>query len=167
MIALGTFTIFMLLNFGGDIFSSLLAERTDAEGISTLNSRDAIWLNAIGLLDSESIPLFGVGWNATPFLIVNTNLSFISEDGVYYPPHYHSIVIEYALGLGISSLFIWFYLIKRIWQTFNHHCYPAFFIFAFFLMSQSADFTFYPPKEVIVWSLMLGIAEGQYRHEHE
>lgn len=165
MIGLATFTIFILLNFAGDIFTSVIAERTNTEGISTLNSRDAIWLNALRQLDSGAIPLFGVGWNATPSLILKTNLSFISKDDVYYPPHYHSIIVEYALGLGISSLFIWFCLIKRIWQTFYHHCYPAFFIFAFFLTSQSGDFTFYPPKEVILWSLMLGIAEGQWRCE--
>jgi hypothetical protein len=166
IIGFATFTIFMLLTFAGDIFTSVIADRTDAEGISTLNSRDAIWINGLRQLDSGSIPLFGVGWNATPSLIVKTNLSFISKDGIYYPPHYHSIVIEYALGLGISSLFIWFCLIKRIWQTFYHHCYPAFFIFAFFFMSQSGDFTFYPPKEVIIWSFMLGLAEGQWRFEH-
>jgi len=166
MICLGIFMIFMLLNFGGDLFASVIAERTDAEGISTLNSRDVIWKHAWELLDSGYIPLFGVGWNATPSVIVNTNLSFISEDRVYYPPHFHSILIEYGLGLGISSLFIWFCLIKRIWQTFYHHCYPAFFIFAFFLMSQSGDFTFYTPKVLIIWSLMLGLAEGQWRVEH-
>ena len=166
IIGFAIFTIFMLLNFAGDIFASVIADRTDAEGISTLNSRDVIWQHALGLIDSGYIPLFGVGWNATPSLIVKTNLSFISKDDVYYPPHFHSILIEYALGLGISSLFIWFCLIKRIWQTFYHHCYPAFFIFAFFFMSQSGDFTFYPPKEVIIWSLMLGLAEGQWRFEH-
>jgi len=34
------------------------------------------------------------------------------------------------------------------------------------LMSQSGDFTFYRPKELIIWSLMLGLAEGQWRFEH-
>jgi hypothetical protein len=166
IIGFATFTIFMLLNFGGDIFSSLIADRTDSEEISTLNSRDAIWVNGLQQIASDSIPLFGVGWNATPSLIIKTNLSFIHDDTVYYPPHYHSILLEYALGLGISSLFIWFFLFKRIWQTFYHHCYPAFFIFAFFLMSQSGDFTFYRPKELIIWSFMLGLAEGQWRLEH-
>jgi len=166
MIGFTIFAIFMLLNFGGDIFASVIADRTDTEGLATLNSRDAIWKHALALLDLGYIPMFGVGWNATPSLIVNTNLSFSDKDGVYYPPHFHNIVIEYACGLGISSLFIWFCLIKRIWQTFYHHCYPAFFIFAFFLMSQSGDFTFYRPKELIIWSLMLGLAEGQWRFEH-
>ncbi len=131
IIGFATFTIFILLTFAGDIFTSVIADRTDPQGISTLSSRDAIWLNGLRQIESGSIPLFGVGWNATPSLIIKTNLSFISKDDVYYPPHYHSIVIEYALGLGISSLFIGFCLIKRIWQTFYHHCYPAFFIFAF------------------------------------
>ena len=166
MIGFTIFAIFMLMNFGGDVFASVIADRTDTEGLATLNSRDAIWKHALTILDSGYIPLFGVGWNATPSLIVNTNLSFIDKEGVYYPPHFHSIVIEYACGLGISSLFIWFCLIKRIWQTFYHHCYPAFFIFAFFLMSQSGDFTFYRPKELIIWSLMLGLAEGQWRIEY-
>jgi hypothetical protein len=166
MIGFTIFAIFMLLNFGGDIFASVIADRTDAEGISTLSSRDVIWKHALELLDSGYIPLFGVGWNATPSVIIKTNLSFISKDSVYYPPQFHSILIEYGFGLGISSLFIWFCLIKRIWQTFYHHCYPAFFIFAFFLMSQSVDFTFYRPKVLIIWSLMLGLAEGQWRVEH-
>ncbi|MEG3934348.1 O-antigen ligase family protein [Microcoleus sp. T3_B1] len=166
MIGVTIVSLFLLLTFGGDIFASVIAERTDTEGLSTLNSRDAIWGHAMMMFDSGYIPLFGIGWNATPYLIVNTNLSFIDKDGVYYPPHFHSIVIEYACGLGISSLFIWFCLIKRIWQTFYHNLYPAFFIFAFFLMSQSGDFTFYRPKELIIWSLMLGLAEGQWRLEH-
>ena len=42
-----------------------------------------------------------------------------------------------------------------------HRCYPSFFIFAFFLLSQSVDFTCYKPKEVIIWSLMLlGLPKG-------
>jgi O-Antigen ligase len=166
MIGFIIFAVFMLLTVGADIFASVIADRTDTEELATLNSRDAIWKHALMIMDSGYIPPFGVGWNATPSLIVNTNLSFINKDEAYYPPHFHNIVIEYACGLGISSLFIWFCLIKRIWQTFYHHCYPAFFIFAFFLMSQSGDFTFYRPKELILWSLMLGLAEGQWSVEH-
>ena len=48
-----------------------------------------------------------------------------------------------------------------------YRCYPSFFIFAFFLLSQSVDFTCYKPKEVIIWSLMLGLAEGQWQSERE
>jgi O-Antigen ligase len=166
MAGFAIFSIFMLLNFGGDIFASVIAERADTEGISTLNSRDEIWKHALGILNSGYIPLFGIGWNATPSLIFKTNLIFMTENGIYYPPHFHSILIEYGLGLGVSSLFIFYFLIKRIWQTFYHRCYPAFFIFAFFLMSQSGDFTFYTPKALIIWSLMLGLAEGQWRVEH-
>ncbi len=36
-------------------------------------------------------------------------------------------------------------------------------IFSFFLLSQSLDFTFFRPKEIVLWALMLGLAEGEFQ----
>ncbi|RCJ37354.1 hypothetical protein A6770_14590 [Nostoc minutum NIES-26] len=160
--------VVILLNYGGDLYTSLIANRTNIDEISTLNSREFIWDNALKLLQSERIPILGIGFNATPSLIKSANIVFVDSYGqLQSPEHFHNIFIEYGFGLGIFSLFIFYYMFKRVWQTFKNNCYPAFFIFASFLICQSADFTFYQPKQVIIWSLMLGLAEGQWRVEHE
>ncbi len=159
---------FLIINFTGDAFTQVLAERTDTEGIATLNSRDIIWETAVSIINNGDIPPFGIGLNSTPSLLQHVNsLDVITDEGkIKSVPHFHSILIEYYFGLGISSLFLWLYFIRRICQTFYHHCYPSFFIFTFFLICQSLDFTFYNPKELVIWSLMLGIAEGQWISEN-
>jgi O-antigen ligase len=171
IILLGTIALgaFLIINFTGDAFSYVISERTDVEGIASLNSRDIIWETAVSIINNGDIPPFGIGLNATPLLLQHVNsLDVITDEGkVKSVPHFHSILIEYYFGLGISSLFLWLYFIRRICQTFYHHCYPSFFIFAFFVLSQSGDFTFYNPKELVIWSLMLGIAEGQWISENE
>ncbi len=161
----------ILLHFGGEEFASVITDRTNTESFSNLNDRSVIWAQAGVVWENGYIPIFGVGFDATPNLIIeHTDLKFpaSSEDELTLVsiPHFHSIFIEYFFGLGILSTFIFFYLFKRIWQTFYHHCYPSFFIFAFFVMTQAIDFTFYQPKEVIIWSFMLGLAEGQWRFEN-
>ncbi|NJO99125.1 MAG: hypothetical protein HC764_26645 [Pleurocapsa sp. CRU_1_2] len=102
-------------------------------------------------------------------MIHGYNLKFPDPDGEgeYTPPHYHSIVIEYLLSLGIFAFAIFFYFIKRIWQTFQRNCSPAFFIFAFFAISQAMDYTIFPPKEIIIFALMLGLAEGQLTFQNK
>ncbi len=169
-VLLGTMTMgfFIVTNFTGDAFNYVISERTDMEGIATLNSRDAIWESAVNIMNNGDIPAFGIGLNATPSLLQNLNsLDVLTDEGkIKSVPHFHSILIEYYFGLGFSSLLLWFYFIRRIFQTFYRQCYPSFFIFAFFLVCQSLDFTFYNPKELIMWSLMLGIAEGQWISEH-
>jgi O-Antigen ligase len=169
-VLLGTITIgfFIITNFTGDAFNYVISERTDMEGIATLNSRDAIWESAVNIMNNGDIPAFGIGLNATPSLLQNLNsLDIITDEGkIKSVPHFHSILIEYYFGLGFSSLLLCFYFIRRIFQTFYRQCYPSFFIFAFFLVCQSLDFTFYNPKELIIWSLMLGIAEGQWISEN-
>lgn len=169
LIGFSTFSfIFVLLNFTGDAFEDVIASRANSEEFSNLNSRKEIWEYALYLLRSEYIPLFGIGFNATPYLIRITNFRSIDPEGVRsFIAHFHSIFIEYAFGLGILSLFIFYYMFKRVSQTFQHNCYPSFFIFAFFLITQSVDFVFYRPKEIIIWSLILGLAEGQWRFERE
>jgi O-Antigen ligase len=158
---------FIVTNYTGDAFTFLISERTDMEGISTLNSRDVIWETAVKIMQDGDIPTFGIGLNGSPSLLKYINLDTVTDEGlVVAVPHFHSILIEYGFGLGISAIFLGVCLIRRIWQTLYHNCYPAFFIFAFFLICQSGDFTFYNPKELVIWSLMLGIAEGQWTVEH-
>lgn len=158
--------IYLFLQYGGDAFETVISSRLDMEEISTLNARDEIWKLALSIITSGSIPLFGAGFIATPYLIENANLKFLTSEGWYVPPHFHSIIFEYILSLGISSLLIFYYLFKRVWQTFNKkNCLTAFFIFAFFIGSQSFDFTLYRPKEIIITGLLLGLAEGDWKTE--
>ncbi|PSB09466.1 hypothetical protein C7B62_13110 [Pleurocapsa sp. CCALA 161] len=152
-----------LQKYGGQETQVVLKSRFSTEEVSHLNGRTDIWTNAIELLKGGQIPLTGVGFDMSPSLIRESNLKFPSSDGVGYsvPPHYHSIVIEYILSLGIFAFVIFFYLISKIWQAFQRNCSPAFFIFAFFTLAQAMDYTIFPPKEIIIFALMLGLAEGQ------
>ncbi|MEN9519337.1 MAG: O-Antigen ligase [Cyanobacteriota bacterium] len=161
---LGIVGITILQKYGGKETQVVLKSRFSTEEVSQLNGRNEIWAKAIEQFKEGEVPLTGVGFHMTPTLIQNNNLKlYKSEDaGGYSPlPHFHSILVEYSLSLGIFAFVIFFYLIKRIWQTFQHNCSPAFFIFAFFLLSQVIDYTFYPPKEIIIFALMLGLADGQ------
>ncbi|MBE9168005.1 O-antigen ligase family protein [Pleurocapsales cyanobacterium LEGE 06147] len=166
IVGLSAIIIFGLLKFGGEGYEAVFASRFSSEEFSSLSGRTYIWSNAVEILQSGRIPLLGVGFHTTPSLIKEISLEFFNEyEGTMKAvPHFHSIFIEYGFGLGILSFFIFFYLFKRVWQTFYYSCYPSFFIFAFFVLSQSCDYTFYPPKEIIIWSLMLGMAEGQWRY---
>ena len=166
-LVLGAVGIFLMIKYGGQATEVVLASRFDINEISSLNGRSDQWAQALDLIEYSRIPLFGVGFHMTPSVIINTNLKFIQnyDTGYYVPPHYHNIIVEYILGLGILSIAIFLYFIRRIWQTFRQNCCPAFFIFTFFLISQTLDYTFFAPKEIVVFSLMLGLAEGQWRYE--
>lgn len=150
-----------LQKYGGKETQVVLKSRFSTEEVSHLNGRNEIWANAMEQLKEGKVPLTGVGFHMTPSLIQANNLKLSSPDGYSPLPHFHSILVEYILSLGIFAFVVFFYLIKRIWQTFQYNCSPAFFIFAFFTLAQSMDYTFYPPKEIIIFALMLGLAEGQ------
>ncbi len=155
--------VFMLIKYGGDATQVVLTSRFSYDEVASANGRIKIWGSAWQQIISGEIPLFGIGFNTTPDLIQNIGLVFVDSEGISQTvPSFHSILVEYLLGMGIFSFGIFAYFLKRIWQTFSNQYYPAFFIFFFFFMSQALDFTFYLPKEVIIWSLMLGMAEGQW-----
>jgi hypothetical protein len=155
---------FSLIKYGGPQFTFLVTDRLNTKQVSNLNNRSSIWENGWYLLRSGYVPVSGVGFNAAPSLFSINSFSFEEEDRDMHPVSFHSIFFEYGFGFGIFSLFIFYYLIKRVVQSFIHRSHLAFFIFSFFLISQSLDFTFYGPKEVIIWSLFLGLGEGLWRH---
>ena len=163
-VALATVGIMVLKHYGGHGTQVVLESRFSTEEMSNLNGRSEIWTHAWETIKYGKIPLFGIGFHTAPSLIKESNVKYLngSSGGFYIPPHYHSILVEYSLTLGIFSLVVFFYFINRIWQTFQHNYTPSFFIFAFFLFSQALDYTFYGPKEIIIFSLMLGLAEGQF-----
>ena len=167
-IVLGAVGITLMIKYGGHGTEVVLASRLSSDEVSNLNGRSAIWTYALEIIKSRQIPLFGAGFHLTPSLIANNNVKFVDSQGIFHSPSsFHNILFEYGLGLGISSLIIFFYFIKRIWQTFQSNCCPAFFVFAYFLATQTLDYTFYPPKEIVVFSLILGLAEGQWRYESQ
>ena len=162
--------IYFLGNLLGQHFFSFFTIYTNLKQILSLSGRTEIWAYAEHLLEIGQIPVLGLGFNAASSLILSNNFYLLWNDFTYlvnttyyYPPTFHSIWIEYGFGLGILSVIIFGLILKRIWQTFRYQCQPAFFIFTFFLLCQSIDFTFYRPKEVVIWSLILGLAEGQWR----
>ena len=163
---LSTVAIAIMIKYGGQATEVVLESRLSSNEISNLNGRNYIWSHAVEIFKSGQISLFGAGFHMTPSLIVHNNIKLLdAQNGYHSPPSFHSILFEYSLGLGISSLVIFSYFIQRIWQTFRYNCCPAFFIFAYFLATQSLDYTFYPPKELVIFSLMLGLAEGQWKYE--
>lgn len=154
---------FLLIKYGGPEFQFVLNDRLNTKQIATFNNRDSIWENGWYLLRSGYIPLTGVGFNAAPSLFSINSFSFAEDERDLHPASFHSIFLEYGFGLGIFSLIVFYFIFKRIVESFIYHDHMVFFIFTFFLITQALDFTFYRPKEVIVWSLILGLAEGQWR----
>jgi O-Antigen ligase len=141
--------VYMLIE--SENYARILIASVDREELSTLHDRTAVWSSGIALLVEGEIPLYGRGFNSSPSLLQNEFA------------HFHNIVLEYMTGLGVFSTLILFLLIKRVWQMFKASCYISFLIYFFFFFSQFLDFTLYRPKEVIIWSFVLGLAEGQWR----
>lgn len=163
---LAAVVIIIMIKYGGQATEVVLESRFSTDEISNLNGRNYIWASAIEIIKSRQIPLFGAGFHMTPSLIIDNRIVFMNNQNEFYsPPSFHNILFEYILGLGVLSSIIFLYFIKRIWQTFQYSCCPAFFIFVYFLMTQTLDYTFYPPKEIIIFSFMLGLAEGQWQYE--
>ena len=157
--------VFTLLQVANPIFTSFFSRYVDSDSLLSASGRLPLWEYATHLLQSGKVPLLGVGFNAASSLFVLNNINYVENGEIYYNQHFHSILIEYGLGLGILSIFIFFFLFRRIWQSFHAHGHVSFLIFSFFLLSQSIDYSFYRPKEVIIWSLILGLAEGKWKFE--
>lgn len=157
--------VFTLLQVANPIFTSFFSRYVDPDSLISVSGRLPLWGYATHLLQSGKIPLLGVGFNAAASLFVLDNINYVEKGEIYYNQHFHSILIEYGFGLGILSIFIFFFLFKRIWQTFHAQSHVSFLIFSFFLLCQSIDYSFYRPKEVIIWSLILGLAEGKWKFE--
>ena len=166
-VLLAAIGIVVMTKYGGQGTEVVLESRFSYEEFANLNGRTNIWNHALELIEHGDIPLFGVGFHMTPSLIQETNLKFFRfySNTFYIPPHFHNILIEYGLGLGVWALVIFIYLMRRIWQTYTNKCNPAFFIYFFFLCSQTIDYTIFTPKEIVIFALMLGLAEGQWTHE--
>jgi O-antigen ligase len=161
--------IMISLVFGAGFMATKLSGRYDAiydsrrlDSSITLHGRTEIWLHGLDLLQSGAGGIFGVGYNRTPLFLTPGSVSkALGNDDTIV--HFHSIFLEYLLGLGLPALLIFFVLFRRIAQTWRYGCHPASLIYSFFLLSQSLDYTVYRPKEIVLWALVLGMAEGQWR----
>jgi hypothetical protein len=78
-----------------------------------------------------------------------------------YFPSFHSILFEYGIGLGLASVPIFVFLLWRIVKAWRSKSHLPFYIYTLFVLSQCFDFSFYRPKEVIIWAAFLGLAEGE------
>jgi hypothetical protein len=143
-------------------FEFVIDERLSAEEFSSFNNRSSVWSYGIDLLRSGSVPITGIGFNLTPSVL--RDYALVSPDGSQqYFPSFHSILFEYSIGLGVFAVPLFGLLFWRLFVTWRSRCRLSFFMFALFFLSQSLDFTFYRPKEVILWGVFLGLAEGQWR----
>jgi hypothetical protein len=151
----------------GSIYSYIVSSSDQTSSLSALHGRTPVWAYGLDLIRSGSVGPLGVGYNRSPMFLHQVTFALveagIADPGTYTVPHFHSILFEWALGLGLPSVLIFFVLVRRIAQMWLWKCQPAAMIFAFFLLAQSVDFTFYEPKEVVLWALMLGIAEGEWQ----
>ena len=149
-------------------FRFVIYDRLDLADIFTMNRRTDVWQYGIDLLMSRSVPLFGIGFNCSPSVLLDfTSLPSDEANRVFSFPSFHSIVFEYAIGLGVLSVPIFavlFWRIRKAWRSKSH---VSFYIYTLFVLSQSFDFCFYRPKEVIIWAAFLGLAEGEMARQRK
>ncbi|MEK6257019.1 MAG: hypothetical protein AABP62_00240 [Planctomycetota bacterium] len=141
----------------GDVGYNLKFEDA-AEG----HGRKVIWMFALQLLRSGHVGVCGLGFFRTTGCFQDNQLLGQYADHSVDNQHFHSIIFEGALGLGVLCLPLFWMLFRRIWVTYWTKQYLPCAIFLFFLLTQSVDFTIYRPKELIVWAFILGIADGQF-----
>jgi hypothetical protein len=149
-------------------FQFVINERLDPDDILTMNRRTQVFQYGTDLLLSKSVPLFGIGFNCTPSVLLDfTSISVEDPTQALYFPSFHSILFEYAVGLGVLSIPIFAFLLWRIGATWWSRSYLPFYIYSLFVLSQSFDFSFNRPKEVIIWGAFLGLAEGVTARERK
>ncbi len=166
LLIVGTFIVVISGQFNF-LYAHFFGSGSDTSSIEGLHGRTVIWQYGLSQITSGSVGLLGIGFDQTPSLlsqaIFNLSDAGINSSGTFTVLHFHTIWLEFSIGLGILSLVLLYPMVLRSVQTWVAGCYPAALIFGFFLLCQSVDFTLYRPKEMLFWGLMLGIAEGQWR----
>lgn len=142
------------------VFADVLHDRFDTESLESLGLRMDIWEFAKHDLVSGEIPVFGIGFGCTPSLLEGVELR--TPDGWTQATHFHSIFIEHAFGLGIMAIVPLVWIARRTIDSVLLRS-PGALLFLLFLACQAVDYSFYRPKEVVFWSLVLGIADAQTR----
>jgi hypothetical protein len=143
-------------------FQSVINERLDLDDIYTMNRRTEVWQYGIDLLLSKSVPLFGIGFNCCPSVLLDfVSISPDDPSQTLYFPSFHSIAFEYAIGLGWLAVPIFAFFVWRIVGAWRSQSHLPFYIYSLFVLSQCFDFSFNRPKEVIIWAAFLGLAEGE------
>ncbi len=143
-------------------FRFVIEDRLNPDDIATFNKRFVIWEYGADLVMADRVPLTGIGFHFTPSVLMDYMIFSPTEGNLLYFPSFHSIILEYGVGLGILAVPIFAGVLWRIWLTWRFGCYLPFLIFILFFVSQSIDFTFYHPKEVVMWGAFLGVAEGEW-----
>jgi O-antigen ligase len=144
------------------VFADVLSDRFDEESLGSLGLRLDIWEFARTDLLGGAIPLFGIGFGCTPGLLEGVELR--TSEGWAQATHFHSIFIEYAFGLGILAIVPAAWIVRRTVEAVMLRS-PGALLFLLFLACQAVDYSFYRPKEVLFWSLVLGIADAQTRNQ--
>lgn len=134
-----------------------------AEDAADGHGRKEIWLYALRLLRSGHVGVFGLGFFRTTGCFQDSQLLGQYADSSVENVHFHSIIFEGIIGLGVLSLPLFWMFFRRLWITYWTRQYLPCAIFLFFLLTLSVDFTMYRPKELIMWAFILGIADGQFR----
>ncbi len=149
-------------------FQSVINDRLDLDDIYTMNRRTDVWQYGMDLLLSKSVPLFGIGFNCSPSVLLDfTSMPGDELNQMLLFPSFHSIVFEFAIGLGLLSIPIFVFLLWRIGSAWRSKWLLPFFIYSVFVLSQCFDFSFNRPKEVIIWAAFLGLAEGEIARQRK
>jgi hypothetical protein len=153
-------TAFAACNFLLGAILSGVGYDLDVATIGSLHGRSDIWLYALMLIQQGYVGVFGCGFGTSAEFFQNNALlaSYASWD--VQATHFHSILLEAVVGLGILCLPPLAALVCRIEKTWRQSRYLPCAIFLFFLLSQCIDFIVYRPKEIVIWAFMLGLAEG-------
>jgi hypothetical protein len=149
--ALGGATYYITSN---SEFANVIINRLDRSEFESLSDRLPLWEFGNELLTTGRIPITGVGFSNTTWLLAEIPAK-------RQIPSFHSIAYEYVVGMGVLCLPIFAWLIGRVWKAFRASVLMAGTIYLLFLTSQLVDFTFYRPKEVVLWAVFLGLAEGE------
>jgi hypothetical protein len=149
------FTAPLLTDFG-----QTLTGLSDWENLRTLSQRQTVYDLGLEVVGSGDVPIFGIGFHHTPHYL--DSLVQLTEAGEVRYPHFHNLLIEYAIGLGILAVPLIALLAMRTYSYFSDRSTLSAAIATCFWITQTFDFTLYQPKQIVFWALFWAVAESRH-----
>ncbi len=129
-----------------------------------LNGRTSIWNYGLSLAQDHQFSWLGNGYNTSPSVLAAFGVP--ADAGRFVAPSsFHNIELELAWGLGAPALFFGGLLAHRIVSSYLHRRQLSLVLFSLFAITQTVDFTFCTPKALLIWAIILGIAEAAHQAE--
>jgi hypothetical protein len=126
------------------------------DSITNLHGRREIWSYGCGLFLGGDVGPFGIGFGRTPEYLNGSlqNFDYMTNEYV----HFHSIIFEWIIGLGVLSLPMFCAIFWQIARAVKQRKHRSLAILLFFIGTQAIDYSIYRPKEEILWAFILGVA---------